>query len=262
MDKMQLAKLAAEKDGHWPINETSRIALREGQPLRVNEERGDLFAFAIATGSEPVELVVHPDHRNQKIGSGLMRDLIASGETSFWAHGALPAARKLAEDFNLTPTRTILRMSRNAAARLPQPKHQIRTFQPGDEDEIVSVNAAAFADHPEQGELTVQGLRLLMTEPWFDPNGLFVAEHEGRIAGFHWTKRVGDVGEVYVIGVAPNTQGSGIGRDLLAAGLNHLGDCERVDLYVEESNSAAISIYRQFGFAERSRDINFTKLNV
>lgn len=259
MDKIQLAELAAEVDSHWPINETSRIALREGLPLRIDEELGDLFAFAIATGNEPVEIVVHPDHRNKGLGGDLMRNLIAGGETSFWAHGALPAARKLAEDFDLIPTRTILLLSRNSATRLPEPKHSIRTFQPGDEEQIVAVNAEAFASHPEQGAMTVQGMRLLMMESWFDPRGLFVAEHEGRIVGFHWTKRVGGVGEVYIIGVSPDMQGSGIGRDLLAAGLNHMSDCERIDLYVEESNSAAISIYEQYGFTETSRDINYTR---
>lgn len=259
MDKLQLAESAAEIDGHWPINETSRIALREGQPLRVDEERGNLFAFAIATGNEPVEIVVHPNHRNKGLGSALMRDLIARGETSFWAHGALPAARKLAEDFELIPTRTILLMSRNSGTHLPLPEQSIRTFRPGDEEQIVAVNAKAFASHPEQGEMTVQSMRLLMTEPWFDPNGLFIAEREGQIAGFHWTKKFDGVGEVYVIGVSPDLQGSGIGRDLLVAGLNHMSDCERIDLFVEESNSAAISIYEQYGFTERSRDINYDR---
>lgn len=259
MDKMQLAELAAEVDGHWPINETSRIALREGQPLRVEEELGDLFAFAIATGDEPVEIVVHPNHRNKGLGSSLMRDLIATGETSFWAHGALPAARKLAEKFDLIPTRTILLMSRDSATLLPNPNQSIRTFRPGDEEQIVAVNGKAFAGHPEQGAMTVQTMRLLMAEPWFDPNGLFVAEPEGQIVGFHWTKKFNGVGEVYVIGVSPDMQGSGIGRALLVAGLNHMSDCERIDLFVEETNSAAISIYEQYGFAERSRDINYSR---
>ena len=33
----------------------------------------------------------------------------------------------------------------------------IRTFQPGDEAELLRVNAAAFAHHPEQGSMDADG---------------------------------------------------------------------------------------------------------
>ena len=103
----------------------------------------------------------------------------------------------------------------------------IRTFRPGaDEEAWLAVNRRAFAHHPEQGSWDMQDLLLREAEPWFDPDGFFLAERDGRLAGFHWTKVHPDggaggtpIGEVYVVGVDPGQQGGGLGRALTLAGL-------------------------------------------
>ena len=92
---------------------------------------------------------------------------------------------------------------------------------------------------------------------WFDPAGLFVAERDGDIVGFHWTKVEDDVGEVYVVGVDPSEQGSGLGTALTARGLRHLHESglRTVDLYVEGDNDPALAVYRRLGFTEHARDV-------
>jgi mycothiol synthase len=92
---------------------------------------------------------------------------------------------------------------------------------------------------------------------WFDPTGLFVAERDGSVVGFHWTKVEDDVGEVYVVGVDPTEQGSGLGTSLTARGLRHLHDSgiRTVDLYVEGDNDPALAVYRRLGFTEHARDV-------
>jgi mycothiol synthase len=127
------------------------------------------------------------------------------------------------------------------------------------------VNNSAFATHPEQGGWTDADLAERRAEPWFDPDGLFLAfsERTGALLGFHWTKVHAEsdgLGEVYVVGVDPAAQGSGLGGVLTAVGIEHLSRrlsraaAPTVLLYVESDNVAALRTYRRLGFSQFSVD--------
>jgi mycothiol synthase len=134
----------------------------------------------------------------------------------------------------------------------------VRAFTPADADAFLAVNNRAFAWHPEQGGMTLDGLRSRLAEPWFDPAGFLLYERDGRLAGFCWTKihapqpELGDpaMGEIYAIAVDPDFQGQGIGGPLTLAGLQWLADrgLEVGMLYVEADNDAAIKTYERIGF--------------
>ena len=141
-----------------------------------------------------------------------------------------------------------------------------------DEEAWLRLNASAFASHPEQGGWTSQDLALREEEPWFDPAGFFIADRDGTMAGFHWTKvpgigaaqradgPAGDdetrVGEVYVVGVDPGQRGTGLGRALTLAGLRHLraSGLEQAMLYVDEENVPAVKMYESLGFTRWRTD--------
>jgi mycothiol synthase len=133
----------------------------------------------------------------------------------------------------------------------------VRGYRDADRDEVLRVNAAAFAHHPEQGSLDVEGLAARMAEAWFDPDGLLVADAGGELRGFHWTKQHGpDLGEVYVVAIDPRAQGQGLGKVLTLAGLQHLHGLGvgEVLLYVESDNTPAVHVYEGLGFTHAEKD--------
>lgn len=222
------------------------------------------------------ELVVHPQARRRGIGSALARAALAKtgAGNRFWAHGTLESARATASALGLAPVRELMQM-RRSLRDLPEtvpsvPGVEIRTYAgTADDAELLRVNNAAFAHHPEQGGWTDVELAERRSEPWFDPAGLFLAfadsgsDQAGTLLGFHWTKvhldRPG-LGEVYVVGVDPSAQGRGLGQVLTGVGIDWLGRVladapdPTVMLYVESDNVAAVRTYQRLGFSTYSVD--------
>jgi mycothiol synthase len=143
------------------------------------------------------------------------------------------------------------------------PGVEVRPFVPGQDDRAwLSVNNRAFADHPEQGGWVEATLERRMAEPWFDPKGFLLAFDADGLAGFCWTKvhpatdADPELGEIFVIGVDPSRQGSGLGRALVVAGLSHLADrgIRTGMLFVDGDNEAALRLYESLGFTIHRRD--------
>lgn len=294
---LALARTAADADGAAALSEATLLRLRPGTGsglvhLSAREPAGHLIGYAqLDPGPEPgaaatVEVVVHPLRRRQGIGRALAEaaiDAAAGRPLRAWAHGEHPSAAALALDLGFDRARVLWQLRRPLRAPLPDVTLpdgvSLRPFQPGRDDTAwVELNRKAFADHPEQGRWTLEDLRVRMAEPWFDPAGFLLAVEEGtgRLLGFHWTKehfrqtngdqaeeRAGGaarpIGEVYVLGVDPSAHGVGLGRALTAAGLRHLHGrgLDRVMLYVDESNQAAMRLYTRLGFQRWSAHVQY-----
>jgi mycothiol synthase len=257
------------------LNEAAVLRLRRPHPttrhLLVSED-GDLVGYAqleLGTQWSAGQLVVSPSHRRVGVGTQLLRRLIMESSTPLrvWAMGDTPAARALALGVGMVRERELLIMERRLDEKLPEPVIppgvQIRTFVPGqDEREWLRVNAAAFASHPEQALIDLDDLKDRMAESWFDARGFFVATQDGSMIGFHWTKQHQDqLGEVYVLGIAPWAARRGLGKALLLTGLRWLQQQgnSRVKLYVESDHRAAIELYLTYGFATASRDVMYAQ---
>ncbi|WP_249666170.1 mycothiol synthase [Nocardioides faecalis] len=249
-----------EHDGADPLDEAAHLRLKhhglDGIGAWVSAG-----GFALRRDGE-VDLAVAPEARRDGLGGRLAELACAEpGELAAWSHGDHPGAAALARRLGFDRTRELWVMRRPSVVPLPaaQPPEGVfvRDFGHGDTDALLAVNAAAFADHPEQGALDRAGLEERMAEPWFDPAGLLLAIDAGELLGFHWTKQHdARTGEVYVVGVSPAAQGRGLGRMLTLAGLHHLASrgVEEVLLYVESDNVAARRLYEGLGFTHAPED--------
>jgi len=247
-----------------PLNEDAHFMLTtEGADHLLHERDGRLLGYVQwQPGPSTAQLVVDPAARRQGIGTALADALRQHAAERLWAFGDLPAAQAFAATRGLVADRELWMMERAldpaAESASPPSALRIRSFQPGDEDALLAVNRAAFAHHPEQGALDRAGLAQRMAEPWFDPGDLLLGFDDEGLAGFHWTKPVNaTTGEVYVVGVAPRTQGRGYGRALLDAGLRRLAAAgrTRVVLYVDKAESIAVQMYEKVGFTLAHRDV-------
>ncbi|WBB66189.1 mycothiol synthase [Micromonospora sp. WMMD812] len=282
-DVLALAVSAGDSDGADPFDEHVLLRLRDPDAAAVHlvarADDGTLTGYAHLDTTDPaggigVELVVHPAYRRRGTGRALARGVLASatGPLRAWAHGDHPSAAALAVDLGFTRARVLWQLRRSLTAPLAEPALPdgvvLRAFEPGADDVAwLALNARAFADHPEQGRWTADDLRVRLAEPWFDPAGFLLAVEEstGRLVGFHWTKvheRPGSarIGEVYVLGVDPATHRGGLGRALTTAGLAYLRDrrgLDRVMLYVDDTNTAAMALYRRLGFLPWSAHVNY-----
>lgn len=295
----ELLLAVAAADGRPLVDELGPLPadLRGETKLFASDDTGALVGFAHldnrgdAFGRKVADLFVHPDHRGRGVGSDLVRGLLrtvgvtqatADGDDRLriWSHGDHPAAAKIAANLGLSRIREMHRMRlRTAGANLGEPHLpdgvRVRPFVPGtDENAVIEVNRKAFDWHPEQGAMSIADLIREENEDWFDAAGFFVAERTGApesgLLGFHWTKVhrkvVADdsglsTGEVYVVGVAPEAQGTGLGKALTVAGIGYLRDqgLRQVMLYVESDNTAAIGLYERLGFQVWDTDVQYSK---
>jgi mycothiol synthase len=303
-DQRRIRDVIAAAQAHDGVAPVGDQVLRELSHDRtrhlVAEDGGTIVGYlnlveATTDATAMAEVVVHPTVRRRRIGAALIRTGLTEGGAGarVWAHGDLESARATASALGLVAARQLLQMRRSLAdlPADPVPDGVRVTTYPGPEadQELLRVNNAAFAWHPEQGGWTEAELVERRAESWFDPAGLFLAYDEesggqersdrgnvtggqergdrgnvtGGLLGFHWTKVHGpELGEVYVVAVDPTTQGRGVGALLTLAGLRHLaarlGADATVMLYVEANNSAAVRTYRKLGFEVFSTDVAYT----
>ena len=257
-----LIERARREDGQPPFSDGSLVALASGERRLIRIED----AAAIVAPGE-AEFVVEPLARRHGIGRDLLHELLvaAPGDLLLWSHGDHPGARALARTFGLEPVRTLLQLRADVGGPVSIRPTAYSTgatvsAASGDwRDEWVALNARVFAEHPEQGAVTRADLDELASEPWFDENDVLLAREVDDLVGYCWLKVEHGIGEFYVVGVAPQWQGRGLGRQLVSAGLARLAErgIQQAHLYVEGDNAAALRLYRSFGFGEHSVDIQY-----
>jgi mycothiol synthase len=315
----RLVDAVTAADGTPPLSDHVLLHLPHGGDTEVRNvlvrDDEQVVAYAHLDVTDPVEgssaeLAVAPAARGRGLGRALVESLLRQspdGRLRLWAHGDFPAAAALAGSLGFVRSRVLLQMRRSLQGPLPDPVLAegvtVRTFRPGEDEQAwTELNNRAFADHPDQGGWGVHEVELREKEPWFDPEGFFLAERvdggQRRLVGFHWTKVHGGhgadahehgvtgeggtgeagigeghghpehehhdhppIGEVYIVGVDPAEQGRGLGPALTLVGLHSLAarGLESVLLYVDESNTAAVTTYERLGFTRHAVDVMYSR---
>jgi mycothiol synthase len=253
---------AAERAGRdEALTEDARERLATGAGVRhaLRRDRGGAVdGYAVVADGEP--LAAEPALGSYDTGLAELLEGLARPATLL-LRPADDAITSALEARGWRKTRGLGRMRRALPAPPPPPTDLvIRPFEPGhDEARWVAQNNAAFAGHPTQSKMTVAKLEARERQPWFDPKGFLLLVDGDALLASCWTKvhpfEDGDVGEIYVISVAPTAQGRGLGRVAVLAGLAHLAGLgiRVAELFVEDTNVGAVRLYEALGFETVSR---------
>ncbi|MEY2780046.1 MAG: acetyltransferase MshD [Actinomycetota bacterium] len=276
----ELLQAVERADGQRPLSDHLWIDLRQGgRPgyvglLGWQPGHDHLIAYCqVSRGNDSwaLDLVVHPHHRYEmaSIGPQLLAEAInvireaGGGHVHWWVFEPTEIHASLAQSVGLHAGRNMLQM------RVPLPLKETSTiattpFRSGlDDEQWLTVNNAAFADHLEQGGWTQETLDSRKQQPWFNPHGFLLHHVDSKLAGFCWTKVHLEtnpvLGEIYVIAVRPEFGGKGIGRELTIAGLNYLSRAgiSTGMLHVDAENTRAVKMYRSLGFTVHHQQCAF-----
>jgi mycothiol synthase len=276
------------RSGHRPVSDQAWLELVHGGPtwhaaitcrsgIGAGTNANELLAICLIGRGATWTLEVVVD-RDRPAHHALVRGTLAAaldevahaggGDVRWWLFDAGTDADALAASAGLTPGRALLQMLVGLPlAESPDRPRGIETrpFEVGrDERAWLEVNNAAFAWHPEQGSWDLAALELREREDWFDPAGFLLHERDGRLAAFCWTKLHHDEepvqGEIYVIAVHPDFHGSGLGRSLTVAGLDHIVSRGVTTgmLFVDQDNTSAVALYESLGFHVHRTDRAYT----
>jgi mycothiol synthase len=215
---VRLAQRVEATDGAPPLSDQTLTRLGANDVEHFTAQVAGTVVGYAQRDDDAAEIAAEP------VALETLLDAVITPGRLIWSHGRRSRLLPALETRGLHRVRELLQLRRPLDSLPEDPPLAdgiaVRAFRPGADDAAwLGVNAAAFATHPEQGRWTQADLQARLDEPWFDAAGFLLAERDGELLGYHWTKVHGDgAGEVYVLGIAPAAQGLGLGKALLIRG--------------------------------------------
>lgn len=213
-------------------------------------------------------LHVHPDYRNNGVGTALYAEYIRQGDEAGALERLVTPSRQailliaFLEKRGHVVERWFWDMQLPAeqavgTASWPEGFH-VRTFVHNQDEALLThVRNVTFAQHYGSVPRTVEEMTYRTTQQGFYADGLFFAFNGDEVAGFcytsrdprEWERRDEKVGHIQLLGVMPDYRGRSLGRALLLTGVNYLREyVDLVELGVEGKNSKALALYESAGF--------------
>jgi mycothiol synthase len=254
----RLAKLierATQADGRPPFSQKALDAFARGD--REVLWHGEAVGLVSARDAQ---FVVDPGHRGRGLGTQMLTMLQSTRtELRVWANGDHPAAKALAASHGFEPVRTRVHLHAPVTSLHAGQGPWVSSFTEADTEEWLDFNAKAFAGHPELGSVDREVLEKAMAEPWFSREDFLLLRQHKQIVAYAWMRIDEGVGEFFVIGVHPDSRGTGLGRRMVDAGFAHLADrgIRSARVYVDTRNIPAVRLYRSMGFTEHATDVQY-----
>lgn len=199
--------------------------------------------------------MVHPDHRRRGLGRALLAAALGvcgpRGITRLLlvCENASGSGRAFAAAVDARLASSELHMERDAspiASGVPaaDPALVVRPALAADAEDVVRIIATAFGDDETMVEQRVSREMGDSAQPFY------LALLDGRPMGALKIYRMGDEIGIYAFAVAPEEQGRGVGKRMLARLVEQVrAETERFSLEVDPDNAPAITTYRACGFA-------------
>ena len=134
----------------------------------------------------------------------------------------------------------------------------IRHLQAGEEGKLTEIQNRSFAGSWGFSPNTEEEVRYVIGMSGCAPEGVLLVCEEDKLIGYCWTRIEYDAkdvagrgkGRISMIGVDPDHRGSGIGKQVLLAGLAYLKSkgLSVAQLTVDSENTVAVTLYRSIGF--------------
>lgn len=230
-----------------------------------------------------LEYVIHPGHYDNcvMIGTELLKfalrdlELQGGGHIHMWVPKPDANSDLIAANNNMTKGRVVIQMKLDLSDKdfngfTVSDKNPVNvhineafyniTYLKNDQDETdwLTLNNAAFDQHPEQGNWDHTILKQRKSAEWFENRGFLLCREAitNELVASCWVKihdhHENKAGEIYVIAVNPNYKGKKLGETMLKAGLAYMKGrkLNLAILYVDSENKTAINLYEKFGFTE------------
>jgi len=233
----------------------------------------------VKIGRVVLDCFVHPGYRNKGLATKLLAHAVRRAKAlgAQVAHVSIHHGNTVAQTVLTGLGFQLIRRAHELKidlTEIPLPEaaasFPIRHLEVGEEDKLTEIQNRSFTGSWGYHPNTEEQIKYETGMSNCEREGILLACEGDRPVGYCWTKIEGgenptadeSKGRIFMIGVDPDYQGTGVGRELLLAGLSYLkGQGLRVaQLTVDSENRVANALYHSIGFEICDRSLWYEKV--